>query len=130
MSWLTNWFRSGPGTAEKVLDSAVRGIDKIFFTAEEKADAQQKLGDTWVAVQKILVQETSIQAVTRRILAVLVFIPYILMTLATAVVYPFNQEYAKFLLELANGQFGWLVLGVGAFYFGPYMIGRMLDKKK
>lgn len=130
MSWFSSWFKSGPQAAEKVLDGAISGIDKIFFTDEEKSEAQQKLGDAWIELQKILTQETSTQAVTRRILSVLVVVPYVLMNVTACIAYPFSPDYAKFLMEVANGQFGWIVLAVVSFYFGPYMLGRMMEKKK
>jgi hypothetical protein len=127
---LLKWFSSGPEAAGKVLDAGISGIDKIFYTDEEKADARQKLGDSWIQLQTILTQETSVQAVTRRILSVLVVVPYVLMTIVACIAYPFSSGYSKFLMEVANGQFGWIVLAVVGFYFGPYMLGRMMDKKK
>ena len=126
---LLNWLASGPKAAEKVLDAGVRGIDALVFTEEEKAELHKKMGEDWIELQKIMGEETTVRAVTRRILAVLVVVPFVLLVLSAAVAYAFSPEYATFLLALAESQFGILVLTVAAFYFGPHMIGRMFGKK-
>jgi len=125
---LFSWLTSGPKAAEKVLDASIRGLDKIFHTKEEQSDARQKLTETWIGLQKILGDETTVRSVTRRILAIMVMVPFVLLILVAAFSWPFNPEYATFLLELADGQFSWLVIGVAGFYFGPHMIGRMKKK--
>jgi hypothetical protein len=48
--------------------------------------------------------------------------------LGCAAAYPFDKAYAAFLLELAQSQFGWLTMGVAAFYFGPHMLQRVMKK--
>ena len=118
------WFSSGSKAAEQVLDGAMKGLDAIVYTDEEKSAARQKLMDNWLELQKALGEETTVRSVTRRILAVLIVVPFVVLILAAAVVYKFDLEYAKFLLALAESQFGWLVLGVAGFYFGPYMMQR------
>ena len=118
------WFSSGSKAAEQVLDGAMKGLDAIVYTDEEKSAARQKLMDNWLELQKALGEETTVRSVTRRILAVLIVVPFVVLILAAAVVYKFDLEYAKFLLTLAESQFGWLVLGVAGFYFGPYMMQR------
>lgn len=130
MSWLSSWFKSGPEAAGKVLETGMKGIDMIFYTKEEKAIAQQKLADTWLALQDKLGQETTVRSVTRRVMAILVMAPYVGLILGAAAAYPFHVEYAGFLLDLADGKFGWLVVAVGGFYFGPHMIGRTLSNKQ
>ena len=125
---LLKWFASGPEAAKTVLDAGIRGLDALVFTEEERAELNKRLGDQWLELQKLLGQETTTQSVTRRVLAMLVVVPFVILVLSAAVVYPFNQEYAKFLLDLAQSQFGWLTMGVAAFYFGPFMIQRMLKK--
>lgn len=126
---LFDWFSSGPKAAEKVLDAGVRGLDALVFTDEERAELNKKLGELWVRTQEVISQESSIRSVTRRFLAFLVTIPYVALILSAAVAFYFNPEYAKFLLQLADSKFGWLVVAVAGFYFGPHMIGRFLQKK-
>jgi hypothetical protein len=125
---LFSWLISGPKAAEKVLDAGISGIDKIFHTDEEKSDARQKLFDGWKDLQKVLGEETTIRSVTRRILAFIIMGSFTFLVLYAAIVWPFNVEYAKFLLQLAESKFGWMAVGVAGFYFGPNMIGRMRKK--
>lgn len=126
---LFGWMASGPAAADKVLDGAVSGIDKLFYTEEERSDAKAKLLDHWLNLQATLGEETSVRGVTRRILAVAFSGVYILLTLVAAAVWPMQSAYADFLWEIANGQYGWIVLTVVVFYFGPYVIERVLGKK-
>lgn len=123
--WIKALFGAGPEAASKALDAGIAGLDKMFYTAEEKAEALQQLSDTWLKTQAALQNETSIRSVTRRIIAFSVIFPYVFLVLAAAVSYLFNPEYSKFLLQLAEGNFGWLVLGVAGFYFGPAMFARL-----
>ena len=127
---LLKWFASGPAAAEKVLDAGIRGLDALVFTEEEKAVMQKQLGEQWIEIQKVMLGETSIQAVTRRVLAIMTLGSFTTLVLGAAAAYPFAKEYAAFLLDLAQSQFGWMALGVMGFYFGPYMVQRMLNKGK
>ena len=127
---ILKWFASGPEAAGKVLDAGIKGIDALVYTDEEKAVARQQLSNTWLDLQKALGEETTVRAVARRVIALLFIVPYVIMTMTAAALYPFLPEYSKFLIELANGQFGWVVLTVVGFYFGPYMVGKILNKPK
>ena len=124
------WFASGPDAASKVLDAGISGVDKIFFTKEEQSEARQKLLDSWIKLQESLGPETTVRAVARRIIALLFVVPFVLMVVAAAIIHPFNAQYAVFLIDVAQGQFGWIVLTVVGFYFGPYMISKAIGKGK
>jgi len=125
---ILGWLSAGPDAASKVLDGAIKGVDALIYTEEEKAVARQKLSDQWIELQKTMGEETTVRSVTRRVLAILIIVPFIMLTLAAAIAFPFNLEYSKFLLELAQGQFGVLALGVSGFYFGPYMLSYLQKK--
>jgi len=127
-SFLINLFKPGSSATEKVLDGAIAGIDKIFLTNEERLDARQKLVDGWIELQKSLGDESTTRSITRRILAILIIIPYITLVLLSAIFFKIDIEYSKFLLELGNGNFGLMALGVAAFYFGPYMLSYLTRK--
>lgn len=128
---ILDWFKAGPKAAEKVLDAGIAGIDKLVLTDEEKLDFQKKLGDQWLEVLKVLGPETSVRGMTRRILTFLTVLPYTLLIVAAAVVHFWDAVYAQFLLDLADGKFGIIVLTIVAFYFGP-LLGRIpvLNGKK
>lgn len=124
------WFTAGSDSASKVLDAGIAGIDALVLTDEEKMELNKKLGDQWVELQKTLGPETTIRAVTRRILSVLIMGSYIVLCMGAAAVYKFDAAYTTVLLSIADGKFGVMALGVAAFYFGPYMIGQFMGKKK
>jgi hypothetical protein len=123
------WITAGPRAAEKVLDAGISGIDKLVYTEEEKAEARGKMLDSWIKLQETLGEETTVRGVTRRILAVMFCGVYVLLTLVAAVVWPWMKDYANFLWEIANGQYGWITMSVAVFYFGPYVFERMFAKK-
>lgn len=121
---------SGPRAAEKVLDGAIAGIDKLILTDEERQDFMAKLGQNWLELQKMLGEETTVRGVTRRILAIMCVGTYILLSLASVVAWPFWKEYADFMWEVANaGQYGYITLAIVAFYFGPYFLQKLFEKK-
>ncbi|GAF70801.1 unnamed protein product [marine sediment metagenome] len=57
-----------PEDASKIIDGATKGLDKIFFTKEERADANQKLSDWYLKY----LEATSGQNVARRFIALVV----------------------------------------------------------
>lgn len=127
---ILSWFTSGSKAAEKTLDASIRGLDALVFTKEERAELNKKLGDNWLELQKVLANENTVRSITRRVLAFGVFGTEISFVLGSAITYGVgNMDYAKFLLDLANGTFGTLTLVVAGFYFGPHMIGRAIGKK-
>ena len=126
------WFSAGTESATKVLDAGIKGIDALVLTQEERMELNRRLGEQWIELQKTLGPETTIRAVTRRILSVLIMVSYIALCIAAAAVYPVLPEYTNILLSIADGKFGVMTLAVAAFYFGPYMIGQFMGigKKK
>jgi hypothetical protein len=127
---LFDWIFGASNSAGKVIDGAIAGIDKIVYTEEEKADARSKLLEQWIKLQETLGEETTVRGVTRRILAIMFCGAYILLSVSSAFIWPFWQEYANFLWEVANGQYGWITTAVAVFYFGPYAFEKMLSAKK
>lgn len=124
---LFGWFSSGPEAANKVLDGAINGLDKLVYTEEEKVDAHRKLSDWWLELQKTLGEETSVRGITRRLLTFLTVLPYTAMVVVAAAVWPWYKEYSAFLLSLAESNFGIIVLTIVVFYFGP-LVGRIFSK--
>ncbi len=121
---ILDWFASGPKAAEKVLDASIRGVDALVYTDEEKAVAKQKVLESWLKLQETMGEETTVRAVTRRILAVMIMSPFVGMAVGAAVAYKFDKDYANFLYDMAEGSFGTMAIMVAVFYFGPYMLGQ------
>lgn len=126
-----DWLTAGPKAAEKILDSTIAGVDKLILTDEERAEFQQKVGEQWLELQKLMGEETSIRGVTRRILSVMCIGTYILLSLGSVIAWKFDKAFADFIWEVANaGQYGYITLTIVAFYFGPYFLQKLLGKKE
>lgn len=132
-------FLSGAKNAEKTLDiidktaSAVSsGVDKIFYTDEEKAETinfrlelAQKMTDSHIKLMEVTQSENSIRSVSRRICAVFVMVLTLLMIIAIGVTYKFDKEWAVFLLKIAREfNIGWAFLAVIGFFFGSYLASK------
>ena len=128
-----NWFK-GIFSTPKVVDtglglieSGVKGIDALFFTEEEKAKQSQETYETWLEVQRVLANESTVRSITRRILAVSVMGTFLLFLIVAAFAWPFAKEWAAFLLSLSKS-LSQLVLAVAVFYFGVHILRGWKEK--
>lgn len=114
---------------EKITDGVISGLDKIWFTDEEKSEAKQKGSETLLKFWEVIAKENTEQSKARRELAKMTFKVYFFLLLAGVTVYKFDPEYSKFIFEVA-GTLNILVAGVAAIYFGPQQISKVWKKKK
>lgn len=110
---------------DKLFDGAIKGIDALFFTKEEKAQQSIKVADAQMEYLKTTLSENSARSLTRRYLALAIMGVFLFLILATGAAYPVNKEYAMFLFELVEA-LNTLVMMVAGFFFGAYMIGSHL----
>lgn len=92
-SWLTG------GNAESIIDGAKKGLDKAFYTDEEKADADKGLLDWTLQYMKA----TMPQAVTRRVIAFGVIMIWALLILTLVIAGYFDRgegSYSMFVFEV------------------------------
>ncbi|MCT4648631.1 MAG: hypothetical protein N4A74_26825 [Carboxylicivirga sp.] len=115
--------------SEKLVDSAIKGIDALFFTQEEKAEQSLKVADAQMEFLKTTLSENSARSITRRYLALAIVGVFLLLILGAGMAYPINQDYARFLFELV-GALNSLVMMVAGFFFGAYMIGSHIWGKR
>lgn len=113
----------------KITDGIISGIDKIWYTDEERAENRQKANETLLSFWKIIANENTEQSKARRMLAVMTFKVYFALILIGTTVYKFDAEYAKFIFEVIGSLTG-LVLMVAGVYFGPHQIAKIWKKKK
>jgi len=100
----------------KVINAGISGIDKIFYTDEEKAEQKIKLLASFEPFK-----------LTLRLLAMTISIPYVLMAMG-AFVTSFWFDVSK-QLNILDGKLGWAFTIVVAFYFADG-IGIFKGKKK
>lgn len=133
MSWFTALF-SAPklvDTGANLLEKGAAGIDALFYTDEEKAKAGAETYTKWLEAQKILIAESSVKSITRRILAVMILAVYLLMMLFAAIIWKMDVKWAEWVLGLANSNtMSTLVLGVGGLYFMVHVATGVINAKK
>ena len=122
---------TGAKTAEKAVDIAdkvtsgfMAGIDKMFYTKEEKADAIQKHSETMLKYWELVTKENTQQSMARRELARMSFQVYFFLILVMVVLCKIDLEWAKFVFETL-GMITWLVGMVAATYFVPHQVSKI-----
>ena len=114
---------------QEAFDTVASGIDKVFYTNEEKAEAAAKAFDQYMEWFKLASDENSARSITRRYLAVMFAGVFLFLLLASGAVWLFNADYASFLAELAK-TIAPYVGGIMAFYFGYYAISNVIESTK
>ncbi len=120
----------GKINVQKTIDTAASGIDKLFFTNEEKADVSKGIADAQLEYLKSTVDENSTRSITRRYLSLAIVFVFLVLIIAAVVIRGFDKDYAQFVFETAK-ELNTLVLMVAGFFFGGYMIStKVIDKLK
>lgn len=160
------WLFGGSKAAETAVDTgsyllkeASSGIDMMFYTDEEKAQAKAETYKIWLETQKLIAQQGTPQAVTRRLIAV----PWMFLQMgmtASAVVAKalsfwtsgvtritadnataireksrlvtdvlMQSDFSDYILALQNEQF-FITLAIIGFYFGPAAVEMAISKWK
>ena len=76
----TMGFLSGK-RADQLVDGAIKGIDALFFTKEEKAQQSIKVADAQVEYLKTTLNENTARSLTRRYLAIAIIGVFLLLLL-------------------------------------------------
>jgi hypothetical protein len=119
-----SWLASSTKASDKALDALVKGGDKLILTEEERLDYGKDAGKLWLKIQEATREENSVRSITRRAISLISLTVFSVLCISAAIMYKYDQEYAMFLLQIAESKYGWLVLGIGGFYLGPHMLGR------
>ena len=112
---------------KSIVDGLISEIDAIAYTDEEKAEAHQKGTETILKFWEVIARENTEQSKVKRILAKMTFQVFFFFLLAAATVFKFDADLAKFLLALA-GKIMFLVSAIGAIYFGPHQLQKVMKK--
>ncbi len=114
-----------PEDASKVIDGAVKGIDAIFFTAEEKSQANQKLSDWYLKY----LSATDGQNLARRFIAMIVVLLWAALVVLGVAVRWFDEKMSDFvfkvLVDVVMTPFS-IVIG---FYFLTHAVRAYTGKK-
>ena len=115
---------AGANIAEKATGGIINGIDKLFYTEEEKAEAGQKTAATILSFWQTFATENSEQSKARRELAMMVFKSYFALIFMAVAVYGFNDKYASFIFSIVAG-LSTLVMMVAGVYFLPHQLSKL-----
>ena len=120
-------------TAADLIKAGADGIDKLWFTSEEKSDASAKFYENWLGMITLMVDTESIRSITRRYIAISVIGVWLYLVLFGTTTFVFggseSEKSAEFVFKVIDSM-TWQVVAIIGFYFGPEMISRMLDKIK
>jgi len=116
MSWFTKavgFFTGGSKTADTLVDGAVRGIDALYFSPEEKAHMSKEAFELYLKYQ----EATAPQNVARRQLALGVVATYLILVVLGVIVFPFMETYSDFIFKVLSEVLHWPVITIIGFYF-------------
>ncbi len=133
MAW---WSLLTPKTTEKAVDTVaeavtgvIDGMDKMFFTDEERSEASQQITQTWLKAIDATASESTSRSMTRRFLAVMVLGVFLALLVGGAVLFKVDPEWSEYILRCA-GQLSSLVLSISIFYFGYYGVNSVVKTLK
>lgn len=110
-------FGSSKNT-ETIVDGAVGGLDKMFFTKEEKSEANAKLADWYLKY----LAATQPQNLARRLIALVVVILWALLIVAGIAIRWFSYEMSDFIFEVLRDLVAEPFLLVMGFYFLAHVV--------
>ena len=119
-------FGVGQNGSENVMTVAkgIGGwIDGQQFTEQEKAQFNAKMVDQFGAYMESTCNENTERSRTRREIAIWVIRFEVFLLAFSLFVRPFNQNWSDFAFHIATQDpLNYLVLGIGAFFFGAHIL--------
>lgn len=134
-------------SGEKIVDTGAdlakdvsSGIDKMFYTKEEKADdaashrdamlkAKEKGFEFWLKVQEAIKNENSIRSMTRRKLADSITNVFLFFLISSGVLWKYDKLWAGHFFELAKALLPYFG-GIVGFFFLYYGTENIISKVK
>ena len=119
--------------ADKTTSGIISGLDKMFYTKQEKAEVlikkleiAERVSKTHIELMKVTHDETTTRSVTRRIIAISIMAFTIFSIIAVCIIRKFDPEWAEFILKVVEYfQFDRAFIAVVIFFFGNHIITRI-----
>jgi hypothetical protein len=141
--WIAQIFSSGKSvetvveTGSKISLGLMDGLDHMRFGEQERAEFSQEGAKIVLSFWEQVAKESTEQSKARRALAMLTLKSFfymiflaILCRIAGTMIKPLI-EVSKFILGIAlSGIVGGLVISIGAIYFGPHQLSKIVDFRK
>ena len=129
--WVKSIF-GAPSVVSTVADGVKTGftmLDKAFYTDQEKSETGIKFMEIWLKLQMMLANDNSVSALTRRIIAFLMYSLFCFLVTFACLVWKWDKAWAEFILKvIVDMQIGWIVVTITVFFFGLYGIGKYISK--
>jgi hypothetical protein len=131
-------------TASELAGDISSGVDKMFYTSEEKAEASAKAFEGWLRMVEMMKGSEQYRSITRRILAVGIVFNLLLMIwicITSEICATFGwlgltvskEGFTPITLAIIRVgtvyQLGWVFCTIIVFYFGPHLI-QFFSKSK
>lgn len=121
MGWFGKLFSSD--TVDKAVDGVYNGVDKMFYTDEEKAEARQKVFETKIEMLK----HFEPFKLAQRYIAIIHTVNFVIAFWIGVVIYVFFPTMLDGYIKLcATFQIGWIMVAI----IGWYFTGGVIDSHK
>jgi hypothetical protein len=124
MNILAKIFGSSKNT-ETIVNGAVSGIDKMFYTKEEKAEAGQKMSEWFLRY----LEATQPQNISRRFIAIVVVLLWALLILVGVAAYKFDATFSEFVFKVLADVVMNPFLIIMGFYFAAHVVRTAMSGK-
>ena len=113
-------------TGADLIKMGASGIDKLFYTDEEKAEAGRKVMDQVLEMNRIANEESSIRSITRRAIAWVIIGIFCIFSISALVVTLMGKTAitASILQLMGTLSLPMITLAVVVFYFGNHIINK------
>ena len=113
-----------PKNTETIVDSAVSGLDKLFFTNEEKAEGMAETREWFLRY----LEASQPQNLARRLIAICVVFMWMLLILTATFSWLIDRQFAFFVFDVVNNNVNTPFAIIIGFYFAAH-IARQIPRK-
>lgn len=113
---------------QKVFDNVSSGVDKLFFTDEERAELNIKLSDKLADYTEKSLNESSIRSKSRRIISYCIIFVYLLLLVTYSVCVVLNVENIELKNIVFSSPISTAFTMVLAFFYSGYYIEKFKKK--
>lgn len=125
-SFIKGIFGAGDKGSDNVMKiaSGVGGwIDGQQYTEQEKAEFNAKMIGVYSDYMASTASENTERSITRRVIAIWVIRTEVFLLIASIALFKLDPAWSEYIYKVAtNDPMNFLVLGVGAFFFGAHLV--------
>ena len=123
--------QSGSDNVMKVASGIGGWIDGQQFTEQERAEFNANTVKSYSEFMASTVAENTERSITRRNIAIWVIRTEIALLVTSAIIYRLDSELSLYIYKIATtSPMDYLVLGVGAFFFGSHLVRQLPSNKE